>query len=72
MHTRMRFAALVLAGAMSFAVSARPGAAAESSFGYCKMACGATLAGCGALGGSAELCGGMMNGCLYGCSANAE
>jgi hypothetical protein len=71
MRTRLRFAALALAGMMSLAVSARPGAAAESDFGYCKMTCGGTALRCGAAGGNMEFCGGVGAGCLYGCGANA-
>lgn len=73
MRTRLRFAALALAGAMSFAVSARPATAAESGYGYCKMACGAAvIVVCAAVGGGVEGCSGAMAGCLYGCSINAE
>lgn len=67
MRTRLRFAALALAGAMCFAVSARA-EATDKSFGYCKMGCTAVAAGCGTLtGGDVEFCGGMLTGCIYGC-----
>jgi hypothetical protein len=72
MRTRLRFAALALAGAMSFAGSARTAAAAESGYGYCKLACGAAAATCGAAAKDVEFCGGMLTGCIYGCSVNAE
>lgn len=71
MRTRLRFATLALAGAMSLAASARPATAAESSYGYCKMACGGALGGCGLLGLGVEFCSGVAAGCLYGCGANA-
>ena len=72
MRARLRFAALALAGAMSIAASARTAAGAESSYGYCKLACGAAAATCGAATRDVEFCGGMLTGCMYGCSVNAE
>jgi hypothetical protein len=71
MRTRLRYAALALAGTMSFAASARLASAGESDFGYCKMACGAVAATCGAAGGGVEFCGGMLSGCIYGCGIKA-
>jgi hypothetical protein len=72
MRTQLRFAALALAGAMSFAAATRPASAAESSYGYCKLACGAVAAGCAATVSDVEFCSGMGIGCLYGCNPNAE
>jgi hypothetical protein len=72
MRRRLRVSALVLAGAMSFAASARPAAAVvekDPAFGYCKIACGAATAGCVGVLGDAEFCAGVATGCIYGCGA---